>query len=102
MLATAGLLQDGNAWKQKQTLHMLTPVEGSINGKGFLGGLILLAFFDSCVKSLSKVLRQEVPKVYISACFDGFKQALGDRWEAGIVEGVEGSLLRRISLRRSL
>ena len=46
--------------------------------KGFLGGLVLLAFFDSCVKSLSKGLRQEVPKVYISACFDGFKQALGD------------------------
>ena len=46
-----------------------------------------LSFFDSCVKSFSKGLRQEVPKVYISSCFDDCKQALGDRWEAGIVEG---------------
>ena len=59
-------------------------------------------FLDRHVKGLSKGLGQEVPKVNVSACFDGFEQALGDRWEAGIVEVVEGSLLRRIGHSGSL
>ena len=75
---------------------------GVLMGKAFLEGLSSLPSLTAVCQKPQHRIRHEVPKGYISACFDGFKQALGDRWEAGIVEGVEGSLLRRISLRKSL
>ena len=72
-------------------------------GKVFLEGLSSWPSLTAVLNASNvKGLRQEVPKVYISACFDGFKQALGDRWETGIVEGVEGSLLKKISPHRCL